>query len=134
MMVSLWLLYNAAVYLVVGAFFVVDLPTVAGNLGLYPLNGSAAIELVAVYGGLEIGLGILCIMALFAEKVRLFALQVLMASYVCFALGRFAGMMIHEVTDSLTYLLFGLEVAGFFIGVYLHRTYKTDDDKRTGAA
>ncbi len=122
MKIFIWLLINATVYLVLGFLFLFRFESIIGNLDIVPQTGSAAIELMAVYGGLEIGFGILFLTALFKKEIRLFALQILAFSYLCFAVGRFVGMMTFTVTSTMTYYLFSFEAIGFAISLMLLRS------------
>ena len=119
MVLSIWLLLNGVVYLILGFMFVFQFETMAGSLGIEVLSGSAAIELITVYGGLETGLGVLFIMALFVMKYRLFSLQILTFSYLCFAMGRLAGMLGHDVASTMTYYLLVFEIVGFVVSALL---------------
>jgi len=118
-MVNFWLSINGVIYLILGFMFIFQLETIAANLNLLPQTGSASIELVTVYGGLEAGLGILFIVALFVSKYRRFAIQLLTFTYACFVAGRLAGLIGHQVTDNLTYYLLLFEVVGFALSALL---------------
>ena len=115
----IWFVFNAIVYLVLGLAFIFQFETMAGNLGIVAETGSTVIELIAVYGGLEVGFGILFIVALFFEKYRLFAVRVLVFTYAAFAAGRLAGTLKYEVADNMTYYLLLFEVLGFVISAFL---------------
>ena len=115
----IWFVFNAIVYLVLGMAFVFQFESVAENLGIVTENGSAVIELIAVYGGLELGFGILFIVALSIEKYRLFAVRVLAFTYASFAGGRLIGMLKYEAAENMTYYLLLFEVLGFVISTFL---------------
>lgn len=115
----IWFVFNAIVYLVLGLAFIFQFESIAGNLGIVAETGSAVIELIAVYGGLELGFGLLFIVSLPFEKYRLFAVRLLAFTYASFALGRLVGMLKYEVTDNVTYYLLLFEVLGFVISTFL---------------
>lgn len=121
MILKFWLGFNAITYLMLGILFIFQFEMITGNLGIFPQDGSAAIELITVYGGLELGFGILFLTALFVGKYRLFALQILTFSYLSFAVGRMAGIIGYEVTDPVTYYLLVFEVLGIAVSSVLLR-------------
>ncbi|MBU2644636.1 DUF4345 family protein [bacterium] len=123
MLLSIWLLLNALIYLVLGFLFIFQFDTITGNLGILAETGSAAIELMTVYGGLEAGFGILFSTALVVRKIRYFALQVLTFSYGSFAVGRLIGILQVDVSETLTWWLLLFEMAGFVIsGILLKKS------------
>ena len=125
---NIWLVFNSVVYLVLGYLFIFEFQMITSNLGIVPQSGSAAIELMTVYGGLELGLGLLFLIALFVQKYRLFAQQLLVFSYLSFFLGRFAGILSFDEASPITFYLFAFELIGFAISLLLLKMsgHKTD--------
>lgn len=119
MIVKIWLALSGLMYLVLGYAFIFRFESVAASLDIAAESGSAAIEIVTVYGGLEIGMGLLFLLAVFKWNWRSFSLQLLTFSYACFVVGRLAGMAMHEVSDNLTYQLLGFEMVGLLISAAL---------------
>ena len=125
MALSIWLLFNGVVNLVLGCLFIFQFEMIVGSLGVTPQHGSAAIELVTFYGGLEAGFGILFVAALFVKRYQRFALQLLTFSYLCFTAGRVTGMLGHTVTGNMTWYLFAFEVIGLTISAHLLKKHQT---------
>ena len=110
-----WLFFNGAIYLILGWMFLFQFESIIQTLKIAPLSGSAAIELMAVYGGLEAGMGILFLLAAITGRWVLFSLELVTFTYISFALGRLAGILTFTVSDQMTYYLLGFEiVAGLF--------------------
>ncbi len=118
---NLWLALNGILYLLLGFAFFFGFETVAGNIGFKGNNGSAAIELVTVFGGLELALGLLFIYTLFDQRLTNFAIQLLVFTYTAFTFGRLIGISQYQVTDSLTYYLLCIELSGSVISWALFR-------------
>ena len=112
---NLWFAFNGILYLLLGLAFFFGFETISGNIGFKVNNGSAAIELVTVFGGLELALGLLFIYALFDRRLTRFAIQMLIFTYTAFTLGRLIGISQYEVSDNLTYYLLGVEMSGSVI-------------------
>lgn len=114
-MTVFWLLINGILYLILGLQFIFRFDAISGALDISANSGSAAIELTAVYGGLETGFGILFIGSVFVSRYRLFSLHLLLFTYLCFAAGRLIGMVSHEITEAMTIYLLGFELLGFAV-------------------
>ena len=112
---NLWFAINGILYLLLGLVFFFGFETISGNLGFKLNSGSAAIELVTVFGGLELALGLLFIYVLFDRRLTGFAIRMLIFTYTAFAFGRLIGIIQYEVTDELTYYLLGIELSGSII-------------------
>jgi hypothetical protein len=112
---NLWFALNGILYLLLGLAFFFGFETISDNIGFKVDSGSAAIELVTVFGGLELALGLLFIYALFDRRLTSFAIQMLIFTYTAFTLGRLIGISQYEVTDTLTYYLLGVELSGSVI-------------------
>lgn len=126
-MTALWLFFNGLVYAAMSAAFLFRLPQTTQSMGFSEVDGSAAIELVTVYGGLGAGLALLFLIAGLKKDKRPFALVILMMSYLFFALGRLAGIGLFPVTSSSTYYLLGFELIGCFLSWVLWRKNRNVD-------
>lgn len=125
MILNIWLLFNGVVYLILGFLFFFNFETVAGSLGIVPQHGSASIELVTVYGGLETGLGILFLAALFVTRLKRFSVQLLTFSYLCFTAGRIGGIVVHDVSGAITWYLLAFELGGLIISILMLNRLET---------
>ena len=67
------------------------------GIGIQALSAEAQVEIRAMYGGLELGLGILLLNCFAADRQR-FGLQLSLASYGGLALARLASMLVIGVT------------------------------------
>jgi hypothetical protein len=122
---SIWLLFNGIVYLALGFLFFFNFEAIVASLGIVPQHGSASIELVAVYGGLEAGFGILFLAALFMKRLRQFSVQLLTFSYLCFTVGRIVGIVGHDVTGTVTWYLLAFELVGLIISALMLKRLET---------
>ena len=67
------------------------------GIGIQALSAEAQVEIRAMYGGLELGLGILLLNCFAADRQR-FGLQLSLSSYGGLALARLASMLVIGVT------------------------------------
>ena len=112
----LWL--SAGVFLITGAIFTVMPQVMFARLGLFVPDGAPVTELRAVYGGLEIGIGLFLLLC---ARRRGVALELgLVLSFLLFsglAAYRGIGMGIDEPQVDLMSVLLVLESAGAVIAL-----------------
>jgi hypothetical protein len=75
------------------------------SMGIQTLSNQARVEIQAMYGGLELGLGILLLSCFGAERQR-FGLQLSLASYGGLGMARLASMLVLGV--SMPFLWYAL--------------------------
>jgi len=75
------------------------------SMGIQTLGNQARVEIQAMYGGLELGLGILLLSCFGAERQR-FGLQLSLASYGGLGMARLASMLVLGV--SMPFLWYAL--------------------------
>jgi hypothetical protein len=111
--------FTAVLYIVLGISFIYNPGGMASALGFEELNKNALTDVMATYGGLEIGLGLLLVLFL-CEKNLTVVLRIILLTFAGFALGRsigairfggFFGLHLYWLIFELTYLL----VCGYFI-------------------
>lgn len=86
------------------------------GLGIQTLQPQAQVEIRAMYGGLELGLGILLLSCFSAERQR-FGLQLSLASYGGLGTARLLSMLVIGVATP--FLLFALAWEGTLAGLAL---------------
>ena len=89
-------------------FFIPDIP--AGYIGYLLTNADARIELIAMYGGLEIGLGLLCVVGLLKsryEKPALLSISLLLGGL--FLARVISLLLVDGAVTEYTYGAIGLE-------------------------
>lgn len=86
------------------------------GLGIQAASDQAEVELRAMYGGLEIGLGIL-LLGCFAPERQRFGLQLTLAAYAGLGLARAACML--GIGVATPFLWFALAWEGIFAGLAL---------------
>ena len=113
---------SAAMYTVLGILFIINPVGMASGLGFDNLNKIAVNEVVASYGGLWLGIGILIYMLAKKNEMKI-ALYVVFFTFAGFALGRaigaiklggFYGLHCYWLAFELTYLL----ITNFYIKKY----------------
>jgi hypothetical protein len=102
----IFLAASAAVWLPYGIFCFADPGFLAGAAGVAAATPTGSIELRAMYGGLQAGIGALALAAVFREGLRSSALACLAFLCAGLALARLFGAMIDAELSS--YTLFGL--------------------------
>jgi len=86
------------------------------GVGIQALSAQAQVEVRAMYGGLELGLGVLLLTCFAPEKQR-FGLQLSLASYGGLGLARSLSMLVIGVTTP--FLWFALAWEGVIAGLAL---------------
>lgn len=118
-MTTLYLYFNAAMYVVFGLWCALDADGTAANLGYTSLSASGHTEYLAVYGGLQWGLGLM--FAYFAAKppLRRVGVLVAIALYAPIVLHRNIAIWLHGPVATMTQLVAGLEIAMLLAAVAL---------------
>lgn len=120
-MTSIYLYLNAAIYLIFSVWCSVATSSTAHSLGFISLNASGRAEYLTVYGGLQLGLGILFGWAAWGGELR-FGLIVALALYGPIVLWRIAGVSMNWPVANSTLYVAGLELAMLVAAVLLWLT------------
>lgn len=120
-MTSIYLYINAAIYLIFSIWCSVASSSTAQSLGFISLNASGRAEYLTVYGGLQLGLGIIFGWAAWSGELR-FGLIVALALYVPMVLWRIAGVSLNWPVANSTLYVAGLELAMMLAAVLLWLT------------
>ena len=117
-MTSIYLYFNAAIYLLFSIWCSVAASSTAQALGFAQLTRSGAAEYLAVYGGLQLGLAIILGWTAWSGELR-FGLIVALALYVPIVLWRIAGVSMNWPVANSTLYVAGLELAMLVAAVLL---------------
>ena len=79
------------------------------SVGFSLTQGSGQSEFLVVYGGLELGLGVVFLLPLFNPERTEFALLVCLILHACLVLFRTLGFLVFSGIQSTTYVLAGVE-------------------------
>jgi hypothetical protein len=124
---SVFIWITAIIYVLLGILFMVNPAGMASGLGYENLNKNALTDVMATYGGLELGIGVVLIMFL-RERNLSIALKVIFLTFAGFALGRsiaairFGGFY----GDHCFWLVF--ELVYILITIYYIRKNKTTSE------
>lgn len=119
--VRLFLGFSALVWLPYGVYCFFDPSFLEQAAGIVGHSATAMTELRAMYGGLEAGIGTLCLCALFRRSLVQPAL--LMLCFICggLALTRPAGLFLDGSASAYTFFALALEVPSAVIAILLAR-------------
>lgn len=115
------LLFQGVVFTALGIWFLFDPMPMAEVIQLLPQSPAGLVELRTVYGGLELGLGLLLIGTAFHRPWQEFGLWLLFFCYGGLTVGRLFGILLDQVEDTFTLQLFGFEAGSLLLsGTVLH--------------
>jgi hypothetical protein len=123
----LFLGFSALVWLPYGLFCAVQPTYLAHAAGVIASSPTALTEIRAMYGGLEVGIGALCLCALLRRPLVRPAL--LMLCFVCAGLGltRLAGLVIDGSGSGYTFGALALEIpSALLASVLAGRSHSAD--------
>lgn len=96
MFTKILLILTAVAFAPYGAMCLLDPSTATGYAGLNMTNGDAFIEISAMYGGLQLGFGLLCLFGALKPNFSATALIAIVFAIGGLALGRTLGLMVSE--------------------------------------
>jgi hypothetical protein len=100
--IILWISAFAFISYGLVCFFVPDIP--ASAIGYSLTNADSAIEIIAMYGGVQIAIGLFSLLGARVETLRYSSLTALMLIYSGLAIGRLYGLVqVAGVATSYTY-------------------------------
>lgn len=120
--VVLWL--SGAGFLAFGLLFLVDPAGTIDTVGIRLDSAVSVIEIRAMYGGLEIGLGVFFFVAAFRERWVRAGLGAQILTMGGLAAGRGIGMLAAGQADRLMVLYLAVEIGAAVIGVLAFRHAK----------
>ncbi len=106
-------------YLFLGLWCAFQPYETADIVGFNLVGQQGVAEYVAVYGGLEFSIGIICTIMLFQQKMHFPAVVGLTILYGCLVLFRSVAMLIFGFGISNGWYLFSLEVSFFIISLVI---------------
>lgn len=111
------LLVSGLLFAGLGGYFLFDPSQVSRLLGLPTPAAALRAELSAVYGGLQLGLGIFFLVSAARARWVRAALAAQIAVFAGLAAGRVLGLITQGVRSGLLLLLLVLELAGLLLGL-----------------
>jgi len=82
--------FTAILYISLGILFIINPAGMATGLGYENLSEAGLTDIMATYGGLEIGIGVTLLLFLWNDEIRI-ALAVVFLTFIGFAIGRALG-------------------------------------------
>jgi hypothetical protein len=104
-----------------GVAFVVSPAEMAGVVGLVAETPSALTEVRAMYGGLEIALGMVLLTLLRGATAQVIGLRVAAFAFGGLALGRLTGLVVDGFWQPFTWLLMAVEILSASLCVWALR-------------
>ena len=114
-----FLLLQGVTFCGLGVWFLIEPITLASAIGLLPESPAGLAELRAVYGGLEIALGIFLVVTGFRANWSGIGLWLLLSCYGGITVGRIAGILLDHPDDTFTLQLLGFEAGSLLITILL---------------
>ena len=114
-----FLLLQGVTFFGLGVWFLIEPTTLASAIGLAPQSPAGLAELRAVYGGLEIALGIFLVVTGFQTNWSGIGLWLLLSCYGGITAGRIAGILLDHPDDTFTLQLLGFEAGSLLITILL---------------
>ena len=113
-----YLLLHGIVFFGLGVWFLIEPTTMASAIGLIPESPAGFTELRAVYGGLEIALGIFLVVTCWANWSEI-GLWLLLSCYGGITTGRIIGILLDQPDDIFTLELLSFEAGSLLIAILL---------------
>ena len=114
-----YLLLQGIVFFGLGVWFLIEPTTMASAIGLIPESPAGFTELRAVYGGLEIALGIFLVVTGCWAKWSEIGLWLLLSCYGGITTGRIIGILLDQPDDIFTLELLSFEAGSLLIAILL---------------
>ena len=123
----IYLLFMAVVYGIIGVWAILDpllgalelgYPSFLEAVGLSVTSQIGYSEIAGIYGGLNLCIGIMCLVGIFKENIGIFSIKLITFIVGSIALGRVIFSML-PTTPGLYNTFFVFEVCAFFVGIIL---------------
>jgi len=131
--IRFYLLFMAFVYATIGAWAILDpllgalelgYPSFLNAVGLSITSPLGYSEIAGIYGGLNLCLGIMCLVGIFKKNVGIFSIKFITFLVGSIAFGRVIFSML-PTTPGFFNSYFVFEIIAFFVGLillYLHKS------------
>lgn len=123
-----FVVFTAYLYLVLGVLFLIKPSGMSSGLGFVDLSESALTEVMASYGGLWTGIGLLLLYLQRKGELRI-ALLVVLLTFAGFAFGRVFGAIRYGGFYGLNLYWWASEIIYIGIAVYYLRFYNKREEK-----
>ena len=133
--IRLYLLFMAAIYGLIGLWALlspmfqaleVDYPSINELIGLSPTGPLGYSEIAGIYGGLNLCIGIMCLIGIFKKNIAIFSIKFITFLVGSIALGRVLFSII-PTTPSFYNEYFIFEITAFTIGILFIYINKRSD-------
>ena len=123
----IYLLFMAVIYGTIGVWAILDpllgalelgYPSFLEAVGLSVTSQIGYSEIAGIYGGLNLCIGIMCLVGIFKENIGIFSIKLITFIVGSIALGRGIFSML-PTTPGFYNTFFVFEVCAFFVGVIL---------------
>ncbi len=123
----IYLLFMAVIYGTIGVWAILDpllgalelgYPSFLEAVGLSVTSQIGYSEIAGIYGGLNLCIGIMCLVGIFKENIGIFSIKLITFIVGSIALGRVIFSML-PTTPGLYNTFFVFEVCAFFVGIIL---------------
>ncbi len=105
-MARAFLLINAVLFAGFGIYVFLAAPNLAGNLGAPDMPGSGLYEIRSNYGGVNLGIGLMCLFAAIRQRWQSHALFFLCVFTGSYAMGRLLALP-YEGDPTANFIFFG---------------------------
>jgi hypothetical protein len=106
MLIRIYLGFQALMFIPYGLYCLVRPQMLEVGAGVTAVNLTGVIELQTMYGGLQVGVGVMCALAAYAERFRPGALMALLFIFAGLAVTRVSLALFHS--DFSAYTLFAM--------------------------
>ena len=123
----IYLLFMAVIYGTIGVWAILDpllgalelgYPSFLEAVGLSVTSQIGYSEIAGIYGGLNLCIGIMCLVGIFKENIGIFSIKLITFIVGSIALGRVIFSML-PTTPGFSNTFFVFEVCAFFVGIIL---------------
>ena len=121
--------FTAVLYIVLGVLFIFNPAGMASGLGYEGLNEAALTDIMATYGGLEIGIGVTLLFFYWNDEIKI-GLAVIFMTFLGFAIGRALGAVRYGGFHGLHCYWFVSELIYLLITNHLMDKYKIIQERK----
>ena len=123
----IYLLFMAVIYGIIGVWAILDpllgalelgYPSFLEAVGLSVTSQIGYSEIAGIYGGLNLCIGIMCLVGIFKENIGIFSIKLITFIVGSIAFGRVIFSML-PTTPGFYNTFFVFEVCAFFVGIIL---------------
>ena len=118
-MVSFYLFFNSAIYLLFALFCLFKTSETASNLGYSFINNSGKVEYIAVYVGMELGFAAFLAICALYPSMSLAGIIFCVCMYAGLVVTRAYALLANGNVSKMIYIIGGLELALLIWGLVL---------------